>query len=142
MRKFTKARYIASQTEYRFAVDPIPFYWNSCEAPVLGIGCPFEGCSFDLVEEEAEIFDGIRIFSAPGHSSGHVTVQVQTEGGVYVLVGDLVLLKENFQPNKDKGWPFTPPRAGCSCSPPCLRNRAAKRQSRLSMGSQGGGDGC
>jgi hypothetical protein len=34
---------------------------------------------------------------------------VQTEGGVYVLVGDLVLLKENFEPNQDKGWPFTPP---------------------------------
>jgi glyoxylase-like metal-dependent hydrolase (beta-lactamase superfamily II) len=109
MKKFTKARYIASETEYRFAVDPIPFYWNSYEAPVLGIGCPFEGCSFDLVEGEAEIFDGVRIFPTPGHSPGHVAVEVQTEGGVYVLVGDLVLLKENFQPNKDKGWPFTPP---------------------------------
>ena len=109
MKKFTKARYFASEIEYRFAIDPIPFYWNSYEAPVLGIGCPFEGCKFDLVQGEEEIVEGIRVFPTPGHSPGHMAVQVQTEDGVYVLVGDLVLLKENFEPNKDKGWPFTPP---------------------------------
>ena len=109
VRRFAKARLFVSEIEYRFALDPIPFYWSSYEAPALGIGCPFEGCKFNLVKGEEEIAEGVRVFPTPGHSPGHMAVQVQTEAGVYVLVGDLILLKESLEPNKEKGWPFTPP---------------------------------
>ncbi len=107
--KFTHARLFVSETEYRFALDPIPFYWNSYEAPVLGLTRPFEGRHFNLTRGEEEIADGIRIFPTPGHSPGHIAVAVQTAKGIYSLIGDLVLLRECFGPNRDKGWPLTPP---------------------------------
>jgi hypothetical protein len=38
-----------------------------------------------------------------------MAVSVETEKGVYVLAGDLVLLRESFNPDPEKGWPLTPP---------------------------------
>jgi glyoxylase-like metal-dependent hydrolase (beta-lactamase superfamily II) len=107
--KFTKARLYASEIEYRFALDPIPFYWNSYEAPALGIGSPLDGMHFSLTRGEEEIVEGIRVYPIPGHSPGHIAVAVQTEKGIYSLIGDLILLRECLQPYKEKGWPFTPP---------------------------------
>ena len=57
--KFTNARLYASEIEYRFALDPIPFYWNSYEAPALGIGSPLDGMHFSLTQGEEEIVEGI-----------------------------------------------------------------------------------
>ena len=107
--KFPKATLYVSETEYRFALDPIPFYWNSYEAPVLGLKRPFEGRHFNLVQGEEEILEGVRVYPTPGHSPGHMAVSVLTEAGIYSLIGDLVLLRECFGPNKEKGWPLTPP---------------------------------
>jgi N-acyl homoserine lactone hydrolase len=107
--KFPGARLFVSEKEYRFAMDPIPFYWKSYEAPVLGIGNPFRHRKFNLVYGEEEIAEGVRMFPTPGHSPGHMAVSVETEKGVYVLAGDLVLLRESFNPDPEKGWPLTPP---------------------------------
>jgi glyoxylase-like metal-dependent hydrolase (beta-lactamase superfamily II) len=107
--KFQKARLFVSEREYRFAMDPIPFYWNSYEAPVLRIGNTFRHRKFNLIQGEEEIVEGIRVFPTPGHSPGHMAVSVETAKGCYVLAGDLVLLRESFDPDKDKGWPLTPP---------------------------------
>jgi len=90
-------------------LDPIPFYWNSYEAPALDIGNPLDGMHFNLIQGEEEIVEGIRVYPTPGHSPGHQAVSVQTEKGVYSLIGDLVLLRECLQPHKEKGWPLTPP---------------------------------
>jgi N-acyl homoserine lactone hydrolase len=109
VKKFPNARLFVSEIEYRFALDPIPFYWNSYEAPALGIGCPFDGCHFNLIHGEEEIVEGIRAYPIPGHSPGHIAVAVQTAKGVYSLIGDLMLMRESLQPNKEKGWPLTPP---------------------------------
>ena len=38
-----------------------------------------------------------------------MAVAVQTANGVYSLIGDLMLMRESLQPNKEKGWPLTPP---------------------------------
>jgi glyoxylase-like metal-dependent hydrolase (beta-lactamase superfamily II) len=64
---------------------------------------------FSLTQGEEEIVEGIRVYPIPGHSPGHIAVAVQTEKGVYSLIGDLILLRECLQPYKEKGWPFTPP---------------------------------
>lgn len=109
MKRFPEARLVASEIEYRFALDPIPFYWNSYEAPILGIERPFEGCKFDLVQGEEEIVEGIRVFPTPGHSPGHMAVSVRTTDGIYVIAGDLFFLRENLEPDEERGWPFTPP---------------------------------
>jgi glyoxylase-like metal-dependent hydrolase (beta-lactamase superfamily II) len=107
--KFPRARLYLSEREYRFALNPIPFYIKSYEHPSLGIGCPWEKCKFNLVKDEEEIVEGIRAFQTPGHSPGHMGVSVQTEKGIYVLAGDLVFLRENLEPDEETGWPFYPP---------------------------------
>lgn len=43
MEKFTNAEFYVSEKEYHFAMDPIPLYYKSYEAPQLGIVRPFEG---------------------------------------------------------------------------------------------------
>jgi glyoxylase-like metal-dependent hydrolase (beta-lactamase superfamily II) len=112
--RFPHARLFVSEKEYRFAMDPIPFYWKSYEAPVLGIGNTFRHRKFNLVQGEEEIVEGIRVFPTPGHSPGHMAVSVETAKGVYVLAGDLVLLRECFEPDREKGWPLTPPGSYCN----------------------------
>ena len=109
MQKFTKARYITSDVEYEFALDPIPPYWGSYEHEKAGLTPQFKGCTFDLIHGEKEVFDGITIVPTPGHSPGHIAVSVNTSKGDYWLIGDLMLCRENLQPDIKHGWPMTPP---------------------------------
>jgi N-acyl homoserine lactone hydrolase len=62
MDKFVNAEYVVNAREYEFAVDPVPLYYKSYEAPQLGITRPFEGLKFTLVSGEREIIPGIRVF--------------------------------------------------------------------------------
>mgnify|MGYP000641763391 CR=1 FL=1 len=70
MDKFTNAKFYVNKKEYEFAMDPIPLYYKSYEAPQLGITRPFEGIKMELLEGEAEIMPGVRVFETPGHSIG------------------------------------------------------------------------
>ncbi len=110
LEQFPNARKVVHEKEWEFAQDPIPVYWNSYEAPILGIGKPrpFDGVKFDKVNGEEQIVEGIRVFPTPGHSPGHMSVQVHTEGGVIVLAGDGFFVKENLLPDKRRNWPFLP----------------------------------
>lgn len=112
---FPDAALYASRTEYDFAHDPLPFYWASYEyPPATGLTPPFAGRRFQLVDGETEVAPGITMIPAPGHSPGHMVVAVQTEKGIYYLVGDLMFLRDNMQPEKSKGWPITPPGRFCN----------------------------
>ncbi|MEW6579854.1 MAG: N-acyl homoserine lactonase family protein [Chloroflexota bacterium] len=106
--RFPTARLVVSEIEYRFALDPIPFYWTSYEHPNNGLQPPFQGRRFDLVQGEEEIVEGVRVFPTPGHSPGHQAVSVRTAQGLYVLAGDLFFTRENFAPHPTKNWPLTP----------------------------------
>jgi glyoxylase-like metal-dependent hydrolase (beta-lactamase superfamily II) len=108
VKRFPQARLIVSETEYRFALDPIPFYWTSYEHPKSGLTPPFAGCSFDLTRGEEQIVDGIRVIPTPGHSPGHQSVAVTTADGLYVIAGDLFFVRDNLLPSKQRGWPMTP----------------------------------
>ncbi len=109
MKQFSKAKYYASDIEYAFALDPIPPYWGSYEHPSAGLTPPFDGCEFELISGEQEVFEGISIVPTPGHSPGHIAVSVNTEKGDYWIVGDLMFLRDNLEPDKKHGWPYTPP---------------------------------
>ena len=50
MEKFTNAKFYVNKKEYEFAMDPIPLYYKSYEAPQLGITRPFEGIKMELLE--------------------------------------------------------------------------------------------
>ena len=68
MEKFTNAEFYVNKKEYEFAVNPIPLYFKSYEAPELGITRPFEGIAMNLVEGDTEIMPGVRVFETPGNS--------------------------------------------------------------------------
>jgi hypothetical protein len=44
-----------------------------------------------------------------------MAVSVNTTAGAYFLVGDLVLLRESFSPDKKRGWPITMPGRFYNC---------------------------
>jgi glyoxylase-like metal-dependent hydrolase (beta-lactamase superfamily II) len=113
--KFPHARLYVSEKEYRFAMDPNPMYWNSYESPKAGLNAPFRDRKFNLVNGEEEIIEGIRMVPTPGHSPGHMAVSVNTTAGLYFLIGDLVLLRENLSPDKKRGWPITMPGRFYNC---------------------------
>lgn len=109
MEKFTNAEFYVSEKEYHFAMDPIPLYYKSYEAPQLGIVRPFEGIEMNLVNGETEIMPGVRMFDTPGHSVGHMTVEVDTACGKYLCVGDAVFIMDNLKPIPELNYDITPP---------------------------------
>lgn len=115
LEKFPHARLFVSETEYRFAMNPIGMYWNSYESPEMGLNPAFRSRNFNLVNGEEEIFEGIRMIPTPGHSPGHMAVSVNTTDGAYFLVGDLALLRQTFTPDKKRGWPITMPGRFSNC---------------------------
>jgi glyoxylase-like metal-dependent hydrolase (beta-lactamase superfamily II) len=109
MEKFTKAQFIASRTEYEFAMDPIPLYYKSYEHPILGNRRPFEGLKIDVVDGAEEISEGVKVFPTPGHSPGHQSVEVDTKDGSYICAGDSVFIMANFNPIPELHYTITPP---------------------------------
>ncbi len=109
MEKFTNAKYIAHKKEYEFALDPIPLYYKSYEHPALGITAPFTGLKIDTIEGETEIIPGVRTFDTPGHSPGHICVEIDTKDGSYICVGDAGFFLDNFKPIPKIHYTVTPP---------------------------------
>lgn len=111
MGKFKNAVYFAQKKEYEFAVNPIPVYYKSYEYSGLGIEPPFAGLGhrFVLLDGEAEIVPGVRVFPTPGHSVGHQAVEVDTKDGTYIIAGDAAFLMDNFKEVPQLGYAVTPP---------------------------------
>jgi N-acyl homoserine lactone hydrolase len=106
MKKYRKARYIVSQTEIQWAYNPLPPYYRSYEAPILGVEPPFQGCQFEVVNGETEIVPGVRVFPTPGHTPGHIAAQVETTAGSCVVVGDAIFTYRNFEPRIEEHWRY------------------------------------
>ncbi len=109
MDRFTKATYVAHEREYAFALDPIPLYYKSYEHPALGIVRPFEGLGISTVKGETEIMSGVRVFETPGHSPGHMSVEVDTPQGRFLCVGDSIFVPDNMRPVPELHYDLTPP---------------------------------
>ncbi len=111
--RFTRARLVAHELEHQFAYDPIPLYYKSYEHPALGIVRPFEGLTFDLVRGEEEIMPGVRVFETPGHSPGHMSVEVETAAGDFICAGDSVFIPANLDPVPELHYDICPPGRFC-----------------------------
>ena len=109
MDKFTNAKFYVNKKEYEFAMDPIPLYYKSYEAPQLGIPRPFEGIKMELLEGEAEVMPGVRVFETPGHSIGHQSVEIDTAAGRYICCGDAIFIMDNTKPIEEIHYDITPP---------------------------------
>ena len=99
MKAFHNARYICSEDELQWAYNPLPLYYRSYESPALGIEPAFNGCSFEVTQGEALIVPGVRVFPTPGHTPGHISVEVETRIGTFVITGDALLRAANIEPN-------------------------------------------
>ena len=58
-------------------------------APIVDAGLAWE------VAADADLGDGLRLLSTPGHTPGHVSLEVDTGGDLLVITGDL--LHHQFQ---------------------------------------------
>src|SRR6266540_2807312 len=59
------------------------------EAHALSDWVEFPGATYVEHDGEAEVLPGIRLLPAPGHTSGHQVVVVDTPDGTVVLGGDV-----------------------------------------------------
>jgi glyoxylase-like metal-dependent hydrolase (beta-lactamase superfamily II) len=85
---FPKAVYVVQKGEWEAAFDPPSRDRESYERP------DFEPLAASgrlrLVEGEADVAEGIRVFPAPGHTAHHQCVAVASEGRTLCFLGDLV----------------------------------------------------
>ncbi len=56
----------------------------------------FAGARFELLDGDAEIVPGVRVVSTPGHTVGHQSVVVESEGGKAVMIGDAAYTSEIY----------------------------------------------
>jgi glyoxylase-like metal-dependent hydrolase (beta-lactamase superfamily II) len=94
---FPKARFFVQREELRYALAPTSFDATAYFAPSLGITPDYLGTKFELLDGDAEIADGVRVITTPGHTPGHQSVIVDTAGGRYCIAGDAVMWYENME---------------------------------------------
>ena len=63
----------------------------------------------ELLEGEAEIMPGVRVFETPGHSIGHQSVEIDTATGRYICCGDAIFIMDNTKPIEEIHYDITPP---------------------------------
>jgi len=88
---FPRARYLFARAEWKFweahykteAFTDDPYYVDSI-LPVIETGLA------DLVEMDHAINEEVRLVPTPGHTPGHVCVQVRSRGAECVMSGDLM----------------------------------------------------
>ena len=99
LEQFPNAKIFVQAKELRHAVDPSPY---DCYAYVAtpGEGLPGWMPVFSQLTRlygEEDLFPGIRVLEAPGHTPGQQVVCVDTEEGPYIVASDMYPLFENYE---------------------------------------------
>ena len=89
---FPNARYVFSRTEYDATArdsrtTPVQFIRNVYEDSVLPV---MEAGQVDLVDGVHEMLDVLTLRPAPGHSPGHLRIELRSGGSVAAFAGDLL----------------------------------------------------
>ena len=85
---FAKARYVFGRTEYEYwrdhSVEPdkIAVFADSVK-PIADAG------KMDLVPSDHQLTDEITLIPTPGHSPGHMSIHIQSDGHEGLLTGDV-----------------------------------------------------
>jgi glyoxylase-like metal-dependent hydrolase (beta-lactamase superfamily II) len=86
---FPRARYLMGRAEFEYwtdqhrNVESSPLYEDSI-APV------FEAGLVDLVDVDAQICDEVRLVPTIGHTPGHVSVRIDSQGEAALITGDFI----------------------------------------------------
>lgn len=84
---FPNARYLVGADEWAYwKGEPDPFGANTQEQAILPI---LEADLVDLVDSSHVINEEIRLVPTPGHTPGHVSVEIESRGERAVVTGDL-----------------------------------------------------
>jgi glyoxylase-like metal-dependent hydrolase (beta-lactamase superfamily II) len=85
---FTRARhlYTARELEWcKLSDNPgTAGVYDDSVAPIFAAGLA------DLVDEDADLGDGLRLESTPGHTPGHVSLWIESEGATALVTGDFL----------------------------------------------------
>lgn len=90
---------ICQREELHFAVDPYPTdakHYESKATDQLPYFLQFYH-QYELVEGEETIEPGIDVVPLPGHSNGSQGVVVRTGQGLFVIAGDLINIRDNWE---------------------------------------------
>jgi len=85
------AKFLVQKTELDFARNPHPTVAGQYSKKF------FEGLSYEVVEGDTKIRDGLSVISTPGHSVGGQSVSIQTAKGTAIISG-ICSIRENFEP--------------------------------------------
>ena len=84
---FPNARYLLADKEFE--------YWDGAEADALNDGVMddsvrpvVEAGLVDLVDWEHQVCDEVRLTPTPGHTPGHVSISIESEGQAALITGD------------------------------------------------------
>jgi len=125
--KFPKARIVVQRSEmafeasYGFQASPdLPWFVTNFKR-------------LELINGDMELFSGVKCVFAPGHSGGHQHVEVQTDRGKIIMVGDTVYdipmqLEDKVGPGVI--WP-----SGNVINQPMLQDLLYKIKAELKKGS-------
>ncbi|NLE09920.1 MAG: N-acyl homoserine lactonase family protein [Actinobacteria bacterium] len=93
------ARFVVQKSELAYALNPLPAHKPAYDVELSRM-------ELDLLDGDAEIVDGIRVITTPGHSPGCQAVLVDTEKGLFVLAGDTIAHYVNMDvPEGASFWP-------------------------------------
>lgn len=97
--KLPNAEIIVQSDELRYAIDPLPPDWKHYETRITKKR-PF---FLDLYEQiktvrgDCVIDEGLEVILLPGHSPGSQGILVSTENGRFLMTGDLINIRENWE---------------------------------------------
>lgn len=103
-RLFSRARVIAQRRELEYARDPIADIMDrEFFSPGAGFTPPYDPNQFALIDGDLDLGDGLQIVLIPGHTPGLQGVIVPTARGRVGLLGDHVMVHENWRDNVPVG---------------------------------------
>ena len=83
---FPNARYLFARKEWEHwstaASDPYTPIFDAAVRPVVAAGLA------DFVEEDHKLCDGVRLLPTAGHTPGHVSVEITSQGERAIITGD------------------------------------------------------
>jgi len=99
--KCRNAKVYVQQEELKFALEPHPIFEVLYPREII------VKIDFTVLQGEADILPGIRVFPVPGHTPGCQAVAVETSGGTAVITGCCAIM-ENFNPPEDIKMKISP----------------------------------
>lgn len=84
---FPRARYVLHRRDWEHyeGRDPVPRYMQRFVEPVEARGV------LDLLDHEADLAPGVRAIETPGHTPGHMSLLVESQGERVVVTGDVLV---------------------------------------------------